>query len=430
MLILAANHPPCGGATPDPYDALYDTIIVRKTLDGGVVAPEPESPLLWSDSTYLINKGELTRLLNSLDRFNALSREQITAYPSVKRAILQHHVWTVFDWTTRLSESSLEPRLTQSKLFRLQQGLASTIKKLALSETEIHRLPTSMKVPADFSVQAQDGETGDALKTLFPRDLYNEQGPWVCLAKLDHDVPAMLHTDSAGSRSAFLIFLRLPDGRQETLDYLDRLAAFRSPWVPGKQEPFVNITRQPVMRYLDLHDNPLTPQFPVGTQVALVQQALLISDSEELVLSPLVQSVQLRVYLNVDIDTRRNNQALPPSQVFAEFVLQPREMIKSGNPMRAVAAGEIRYTTTFASGDPIEHPGISHGSNVPRLESCTACHSASGIHSFNSRLELFQNRSLLPPRFTATSPKAIGDSTARLKRTDVSWGLLRGLWRN
>lgn len=63
--------------------------------------------------------------------------------------------------------------------------------------------------------------------------------------------------------------MRLPGGRTETLEYMARV-------------------RQKV------------EQFPVGTQFALIEQAFLISDEGEMILSPLTVSISLRAYLDVE----------------------------------------------------------------------------------------------------------------------------------
>ena len=427
MLILAAFGKAGAADEPsDPYDHLYDIIMVRKVSDEHAVTDDPESPLLWEDSRYLLSEDTLPRLLNSLDALNSLPENRIKAYPPLNRAVLQHHLWTVFDWTTLLDLSNGEANLPPAQLHRMQKSLALAIRKLALSETTIASLPNPLTATADSKTFPTSFDASGSSQPYLPSDLFDEKGPWVCLSKVDRAVPAIIHTEAVAARSAFLIFMRLPKGRDATLKYLESLAAFRSPWVSGEQQPYIGIPQHPSLMMVDVHDNPRTPQFPVGTQVALLQQPLLIADSGQLTLSPLVQRVQLRTYLNVNVD-RRNNQVLGPSQATSEFVLQPRAMMEGNVPMRPIAANEVHYTTIFTSSDAIERPASR---SVTRLQTCIACHSGSGIHSINSRFELFQNRSLSPPRFAETTSNEIGSATARMKRKEYAWGLLRGLWRN
>lgn len=398
LLFLAVSDVCAANTSPDPYDKLYDAIMVRKTADGRIVALDATTPMLWQNSQYLLGDGNEARLLEALDAFNSLSPEEIEAYPALNRALLQYHVWTVFDWTTTLGGSGrMRPsHRPSSDVIELQKSLVRAIKRLALSDAEIAGLPNPLEKTIASRTYAERCNAEDANAPFLPRDILPKDSPWVCLTKTEHAVPAKLHTESVGSRSVFLIFLRLPDGRKATLDYLQMLAAFRSPWVPGEQEPSVNIPPHAAMRELDFHVNPLTPQFPVGTQVALVKQALLINESGALVLSPLVQTVQLRTYLNVSLSRAHINPALPQSQALAEFVLQPRKMMTGMTPMRAVAVDEILHTTTFTSGDPIENPRANNEGNLPRLSSRMTCHPGSGIHSINSYGEFFSDQKFAP----------------------------------
>lgn len=426
VLLVASSGAVCiADVDADPYDTLYDVIMVR-TPETDYTDADPVSPLLWKESRYLLLDGTLTRLLPSLAEFNGLSRDQIKAYPTLNRAILQHHLWTVFDWTTQPGLSTGDDaRVLPSKLRKMQTDLAVAIEKLALSDAEIQSLPNPLIATAATENFSTKYNADESKQPFLPRDILEDQGPWVCLSKVDHSVPAIVHTESVAARSAFQVLMRLPEGRAAALRYIAELGALRTPWIRGKQPQYTLIPEAPSLRDLDYHDNPLTPQFPVGTQFALVEQALLINDSGKLTLSPLVRRVQLRVYLNVELDARRNNPAIGPSQAFSEFVLQPREMMQGNVPMRPIAAEEIYHSMIFRSDDPIENPPSS--TNGPRLQSCNTCHAGAGIHSVNSRLELFQRRHLLPPRFSPAVPEQIGAATIRIKRNMYSWGLLQGL---
>lgn len=422
----------------DPFDALFDIITIRTAADGSTVIPEAETPQLWKDSRYLVTDGASGKLFDALKAFNSLSTDEIESYSPLQRAILQHHLWCVFDWTTIPADdnpvtppehNSLEAHLPPRELFDLQKLLASVIRRMALPEEDIQQLPSPFRTTLAASIYSPDVNSEDTLKPFLPTDLMDENGSWVCINKPDFPIPVTRHSEAVDYRSAFMLLLKLPGGRQKTLDYLAKLNAFRQPWLPGKQERSVNVPEHHDLFGLDLHANPGTPNFPVGTQVALVQQALLIDDSGELVLSPLVQNIQLRAYLNVSVDGRLNNALSGPAQAVAEFVLQPRLMMQGKTPMRAVGSGERRHTVTFTHSDPIEYPRANNERHAPRLRSCMACHSGAGIHSINSRVQLFQRSSVLPPRLTASTAAAIGTATVLKKRQTYSWGLLHGLLR-
>lgn len=435
IAIVVSCHGCFADETTAAFDRLFDIISVRTALDGSIVEPESETPRLWKNSTFLIEDGNCTLLLGALKSFNELSQTQIESLSSLQRAILQHHVWSVFDWTTIPGDpypiqqfNSMETRVSSDVQFRLQVALASSIRKLALSPQEILALPSPLTATVDSKVYSRHYDSSDAFKPFLPAEICDPDGSWVCLNKPDFPVPAALHAEAVDNRSAFQIFLRLPGGRQQTIDYLARLNAFRKPWIVEKPAIVVGVLNHHQLADLDLNANPDTPSFPEGTQVALVKQALLIDDSGKQVLSPLVQSVQLRAYLNVSLDIRKNNPRIGPSQAVAEFVLQPRHMMQGKTPMKAIAAHEIRHSTTFVPADPIENAKANSGSQTPRLSSCIRCHAGPGVHSINSYKQFFQLGTILPPRLTATTPTTIGARTIREKRKAYSWGLLRGLW--
>ena len=77
---------------------------------------------------------------------------------------------------------------------------------------------------------------------------------------------AMAHAKFFSGRSAFLVFIRLPDGRQATLDYLDKLGKAGSPLV-AREVKLADGTP-----HRDTDFRPDLPQLPAGTQVALVRQ--------------------------------------------------------------------------------------------------------------------------------------------------------------
>ena len=110
--------------------------------------------------------------------------------------------------------------------------------------------------------------------------------------------------------------MRLPDGRDATVDYIEKL---------NNREAF-----------------------PVGTQFALIDQAFLISDEGKIVLSSLINSIQLRAYLNV---TSTQLQAgSDPIDCVAEFLMQPRQLMQGDSVMRAVAPNERRFTFDESGG--------------------------------------------------------------------------------
>jgi hypothetical protein len=89
--------------------------------------------------------------------------------------------------------------------------MAAVISRLALDPKQIQELPdnyagavASGGFPRGFNPNAPD-------RAYLPADLFDVDGPWVCLGRPDAPVaPAHLHEEvNAFTNSAFLLFLRL-----------------------------------------------------------------------------------------------------------------------------------------------------------------------------------------------------------------------------
>ena len=402
IVCLTCIAPSASQAQDDPYDALYDVIMKRHWPDGQAVDQDPPTPLLWADSKYLLQEPTLSRFVLALDDFEALNDNELGAYGSLRRSLLQRQLWAVFDWTANRSSASAEPIVLS-----IQTKLARLLKKLSLPEEEIQSLPETITQ----SVLTDSGVSVEADLEL-PADLYTASGPWVCLRRVRGGLIAPTHSEFSEWRSVFLVFVRVPGGRRATLDYLDRLDGFRDTLVSG-------------VRGLEL--NPDTPQFPVGTQFALVERPLLISDRGKPVMSPLCFRIQLRSYRSVT-QTFIPEFSSEPTQLLAEFVLRPRRLMDGTGAFEPLRANQPHYATFFTN-DPFEEQRHSTNSDLHRaLSGCMVCHAAPGILSVNSRA-LTQISQELPASFREGSPEAIAVPTIAAKQQHFTWGLLQGLWR-
>lgn len=178
-------------------------------------------------------------------------------------------------------------------------------------------------------------------------------------------------------RSRFLVFMRLPDGRDTTLAYIHKLRSCSEPPLLNSSSP---------SRRLNL----ALPQFPEGTMVALVRQMMVIDDQGKLTPTALTESVQLRVYHAITPGTEYMNYINGPSshdQDFFEFRIRRQDLFaRHSVGLDAVHPGETEFATfsthgadAFESTTPSDQKGVI-------LEGCRGCHSDSGIHSVQSRL--------------------------------------------
>lgn len=282
-----------------------------------------------------------------------------------------------------------------------QPKIAALIKRLALSKERILALPDTMVATIKSGQFVETHNPTDPFKPFLPRDLDSSTASsWICVGEDGEEIPAVLHTGRVYSRSMFLQFMRLPGGLAETLEYMDR------------------ISKRP-------------HQFPVGTQFAFLERPFLISKEGEPVLSPLVVAVQLRAYLDVGRDFRRYDDDPKATQCVAEFVMQPRELMKGNAVMRAMGpkdfhfdAGSDAPTPGFSSKDPFMKGKLSAGMPPTRLNQCMNCHSRAGGRGIRTRR--FRGTSGF---FIEGNPEKVAKATAARKLEYDEYKTLQKYWR-
>src|SRR5262249_5174722 len=149
-------------------------------------------------------------------------------------------------------------------------------------------------------------------RAFLPPDLFQPDGRWICLRSKP---TATVHVGAFSGHSRFLVFMNLPGGRAATLKYLHELYALPKPF-----DSF-----RPVSPKLSQS----VPQFPVGTQVALVRQLIVFDSEGKLAATPITESVQLRVFHSITPGSRENYINGPAShdQDFFEFDLHRRALL-------------------------------------------------------------------------------------------------------
>lgn len=390
----------------DPYDVLYDVVMTRYK-DGKAYAQDETSPSIFAWSEFPFDDRTFEKFVAALDGFAALPQGQIEEYSAVKRALMQRHLWTVFDstfdwdwkpnwwWSGRKSF----PKTHMDRRKAVQPKLASLMRRLALTREQILGLPNPLAATVKAELFSKAHDPADRFKPFLPPDIYAHESSWICLGEDKEPIPAGEHTSRLYSRSMFLQFIRLPQGRDETLEHLDRI----------RKRPH---------------------QFPVGTQFALVEQPFLISKDDELVLSPMVTSVQLRAYLNVARRFSSSEDNPQVTQCVAEFVMQPRELMKGNAVMKAMGPDDFRYdagapdSVGFNPRDPFATGEIAgRMPKTSRLHQCMSCHGGAGGRGVRTRNFAGTNS------FSETSAEEISKATSAQKRTYDDWKTLLALWQ-
>jgi hypothetical protein len=281
------------------------------------------------------------------------------------------------------------------------------IRRLALGRDDIQRLPDTYAqavVSRAFADRYRSDRPG---QPFLPNDLLQKDGSWVCLRNSAVRPLAITHFESFAGRSAFLVFMRLPQGRQATLDYLKRLQDHGNSWTPALRAP-----GQPL-------PDPRPPQFPAGTAVALARRAMVVDNQGDLVPTPLMETVQFRVY--------RSILAGHPGQDFYEFKLERSRLFSADRAgLQPLPRDAREFMLFMAQGfDPFEvRPGSRPAGARPDpvFDRCDGCHQQPGIHSVMS----YRQSELL----SESSPEEETSVNAYAKRRRYDWGLLQGIWQS
>lgn len=157
-----------------------------------------------------------------------------------------------------------------------------------------------------------------------------------------------------------MIFLRLPEGRDQNLKYVDQLSEWLNKGAKGGPAK--------------------VPQFSANIQIALVRRTLLLEDRGEIRPTLLTEQVQLQILH----DSTTAPDGKPGVQTILEFRLR-REQILTGNAGGLGAIpddeGEWQHLTFYGGGPLIDGFAVV----LPIMASCRGCHSHGlGVLSENS----------------------------------------------
>jgi hypothetical protein len=382
---------------PDPEhvsNRLYRHVHIRSSSDGKEYGFEDLDPLLWRDTKYLLGGDSNKKALDLLDEFLRTGAERQIRDP-VRRAILQRDLWAVFDWASSSS---------------LAEKLGEVIWRLSLTPTEIDALPDTYAMAIRGKEFPSAYNEAQPNRAFLPPDLFDPHGPWICVGVPDGLLGAPAHEHDFSGRSVFLIFVRLPGGRQATLGYLKQLAKLDIPLMiedPAHGPPFRMW-------------NPGMPQFPVNTEFALVRKMVLPDRRHNLLLTPVTESVQIRHYRDIPPATVRDPAQLRRSQRVLEIKLDRARLFEGGHSgLLGVGLEDREFPVFMTHGvDPFEQ---NHLAGIPTasLAACTDCHLGPGIQSMLS----FSSRSLAGqnPFLAETTPADEAQKVITWKRTQRNW---------
>ena len=337
----------------------------------------------------------------------------------LSRALLLNDVWAAFDLTT-------SPALEGPQSAAIRSRLARLIGRLRLSSAAISQLPDNYADAVRSGTFPADFDPTHPQQAFLPADLLDPNGPWVQIQDERGQPIAGLHVQDLSGRSVFQVFIRCPGGRQATLDYLEKLNLYTTPFEFKAAAIATEQPSQKKVRWNPLRLNRDTPQFPEGTIVALVRRMMVIDDKLEPAPTSVTQKIQFRVYQKVG-GPPGESWNFDGRQLAFEVVMRRRDLLAgAAGGLRAVTADEVEYQLlNRPEGGPRD--SLLRGSVV--LSTCRRCHSADGIFSVNSYARPMSD----PPG--TSNPQLLTDTyswhqeaaTVEWKKRQFNWGLLLGL---
>jgi hypothetical protein len=369
---------------PDhPWNRVFRQLYRRVAANGEEYGSDELDPLLWLDTTHLLDGPSHQQALQVLDEFLSTHAEDLIRDP-LQRAMFQRDLWAVFDW----SASQAEPFATEREA--LETRLAQIIRRVALSKAEISSLPNNYALEVEARIFPANALADHPETEFLPADIFHSDTAWIPMGREGGPI-AMTHTEAFPffGRSVFLVYVRSPDGRTATLDFIHAL----------NSDPSQALTMN-----LDL---------------ALVRRMLLIDDQGDLVLSPLVETIQIRHF--------------NPEQHFHEFELSRARLFDG------IGGGLVLKTELFmlfmGHGDVFQNPDIPQlRATLPEI--CKACHLENPPLPNPGNIQSIISYSRYPfslagntrPILLATTMADEAQTVIQWKRNHETWRSLETLW--
>ncbi len=248
--------------------------------------------LAWGTTTYWSGQEAFEKINPLLDEFlNEMGAELIS--DPLKRVILQHDLWAVYDHLIDNNIQRLGDAKTRARRDLLCSKLAKCLQQLAVSADKLSQLPDTYSLAVESGEFAPD-HNFDSSANYLPHTLLTQPEEWV---EIDFYYPNMhedimdrfvsLHARSFFGRSYYRIFYRFPEGREQLSAYLNKLEHTGIDWKHSAQFGFAK-----------LNDN--ASEIPVGTEVLLMQRMVALDDQLRPVPTSIVESIQFRVFCNLD----------------------------------------------------------------------------------------------------------------------------------
>lgn len=409
-----------------PWNQLYGMLFIRPAWDGKLYGLDEMDPLYWNSSRYLLEGPVHQKALAVLDRFIQSDSAHLIKDP-LKRALLQHTLWALFDtWSAHFDPFDSKSGTFDVERRELQMRLAKIMRALALTDDEMQALPHNYDLQVAAKTYPTEFDLNHEERPFLPVTFFAGKD-WVELDGTNYDLFAPVHVAAVSGRSAFHVFISLPGGRSETLAYLKKLHDFQPHWVyDGAHRAMTRVDNSTPQGPWANSD---TPQVPLLTKFALVRTMQVINANGEPRSTPLMESVQMRVIRSIYPGSSSGGD-----QSLFLFRLDQKKLLSGEGGLVAKSKTDLVFDMVLGAGseDSLQgHVGRGgdskfHGESA-ELNSCMGCHDSPGIFSMNSYIQFFQNNRTLQPPDLREGDDADWSSEV-WKGKQYNWGLLQAYW--
>jgi hypothetical protein len=344
------------------------------------------TPSHWPNHKLSLDVANVKVLLDELLQLNVAK----DFLDPIKRVFLQRDLWLMFDWIAQ------QPAAIGGENPVIQRKLVRCIQHLALPMAKLRQLPDNYAEQLSTDAFPIEYDRGNPNGPFLPGGLWQRNGPWIMIGDRDtRSVLASQHLDFFRGHDAYMVFVRLPAGRQPTIDYVTKLS-------------MAAMSRSKL------------PDLPEGTQMALVGQVMAIDDKGLLVPTWITENVQIRVYRQPKDSLTKANDA----QARFEFRLD-RAALFARKPitLRTVSAKETDWEFINYLG---QKTGESEGKGAI-MASCFDCHNEPGVDSFRTFAQMRTATGHLRQMTLAKRSEEVGRAVTWKKR-QADFQLLRQFW--
>jgi hypothetical protein len=294
--------------SPDhPWNRLHHIFYSHTFTNGETYEHEAALEPPWNTwAPFYKDQAFHKRAVTVLEEFLSQPEADLQKQAPLRRAIMLRDLWPVFDAQT--NKALAQDEAASHRQAKLRQLSAKAMFRLELSEDEVRQLPDIYQAACDKKLFPPRFDAASPTSPFLPRDLFAKDAAWVPHSSHADRVGALHHVTTSNYRSFFLPLMRVADDPQVTLDFLSRYTRSR-----GKIA------------------------VPKGTILALARRTALPTRSGELMVTPLMESLQLIV-------------ADEPRDHHFKFVLDRTELLNGGNGLRAVTEKEPVDAYAFESG--------------------------------------------------------------------------------